>query len=474
MDASVPMDADDEYFWERLLQAIESGKVVPIVGRDALLVETSDGPQSYDHLLAVQMATAFKINTAELQPAFDLNDVVCRAANFRGTATQDCMTRIVAINQAMRFEPPEALRLLARIPKFQLFVSLTFDSLLEQAVTAARGRPPVVASYPSSTDHADFDPELVEAEGCMVFQLLGRCSALRRFAVTEGQILEALHGVMSNENRPKRLIDRLRDSHLLMLGTGLPDWPSRFLLRMARPGPLWNDRETDEIVADCSHDGLTTFLHRFSPEHSLTYRSSTLNFVRELERRWFERHPEPGRLAPDADSDPSPGLHSDPDTEEVPAIMEGGAVFVSYAREDRAAAFRLAERLSEAGVDVWVDRRLAPGDAYRRIIERNIINCSAFVALLSGTTQDPSPRWYRREWSIASKQNEAYFGTNSNFVFPVIVDGTTSRDHVETLSLFGTHGTQAAKAPGGDPDASLVQSLHRSQRQWRKMHAARQ
>jgi hypothetical protein len=465
------MDADEEYFWERLLQAIESGKVVPIVGREALQVQTPDGLHRYDHLVAAQLASSFKINTADLQPQFDLNDIVCRAANFRGSAPQDYMSRIVAISQSMRSEPPETLRLLARIPKFQLFVSLTFDTLLEQAILKERGHAPVIASYPSSTDHTDFDPELVGAQGCMVFQLLGRCSALRRFAVTEGQMLEGLHGVMSNDNRPKRLIDRLRDSHLLMLGIGLPDWPSRFLLRMARPGPLWNDRDTDEIVADTSQDGLPTFLHRFSPEHSLTYRSSALDFVRELERRWFERYPQPGQVSRDADTDPSPGL---PGTEEAPPAMEGGSVFLSYARENRTAAFKLAERLNDAGVDVWVDRCLEPGDAYRRIIERNIVNCSAFVALLSDATQESSPRWYRREWSIACKQNEAYFGTSSNFIFPVIVDSTASRDHAETLSLFGVHGAHAAKAPNGEPDEGLVQSLHKSQRQWRKMHVARQ
>lgn len=471
-DAGLEMDADREYFWERLLQAIESGKVVPIVGREALYVQTPEGPRPYDHLLAVQLAGAFKINTANLPPHFDLNDIVCCAANFRGTAPQEYMSRIVAINQATRVEPPETLRLLARIPKFQLFLSLTFDNLMEQAIVLARGRSPVVASYPSSTDHVDFDPGLLGADGCMVFHLLGRCSALRRFAVTEGQVLEGLHGVMSNENRPKRLIDRLRDSHLLMLGTGLPDWPARFLLRMARPGPLWNDRDTDEIIADSSHEGLPTFLHRFSPEHSLTYRSSPLDFVRELERRWFERYPEAGSSTSPIERGNGPEPHIE--TEEAPAAMDGGAVFLSYAREDRAAAFKLAERLNESGIDVWVDRRLEPGDAYRRIIERNIVNSSAFVALLSGTTQDPSPRWYRREWSIAAKQNEAYFGTSSNFIFPVIVDGTGSREHNETLSLFGVHGTHAAKAVGGEPDDNLVQSLHRTQRMWRKMHAARQ
>lgn len=471
--AGLDMDTDKAYFWERLLQAIESGKVVPVVGREALQVATGDGSVTYEHLVAQQLASAYRVDISELPPGFDLNDVVCRLASFRGTAPQDCMSRIVAIHQAMQVEPPEALRSLARIPAFGLFVSLTFDHLLEKALRMERGRPPVVASYPSSTDVVDFEPAALDAEGSMVFHLLGRCSPLRRFAITEGQVLEGLHAVMSNENRPRKLIDRLRDSHILLLGAGLPDWPSRFLLRMARPGPLWNDRDTDEIVAGRAQDGLPTFLHRFSPEHSMTYHDSPASFARELEQRWFERFPpaasDEGRMPQGMDGREG----ALPVAEDAPEAMTGGAVFLSYAREDRGAAFKLADQLERGGIDVWVDRRLEPGDAYRRIIERNIVNSCAFVALLSGTTQDPSPRWYRREWSIAAKQNEAYFGTSTSFIFPVIVDASSSRDHAETLSLFGSHGTQASRAPAGVPDEQLLQSLNRTQRMWRKLHAAR-
>ena len=176
--------ADDEtFFWERLFQAIESGKVVPIVGREALVVQTEQGLQRYDHLVARRLAESFRLDLASLPENFDLNDVICRAANFRGSPPKDHLTRIIAITQSLQVEPPEALRLLARIPKFQLFVSLTFDTLLEQALQLERGRPPAVGAFPASTDHADFDPELLENNGSMVFQLLGRRSAIAQFAV---------------------------------------------------------------------------------------------------------------------------------------------------------------------------------------------------------------------------------------------------------------------------------------------------
>jgi hypothetical protein len=43
-------------------------------------------------------------------------------------------------------------------------------------------------------------------------------------------------------------------------------------------------------------------------------------------------------------------------------------VFVSYKREDRAAAQRLAQALSQLGFDVWWDFELLSGQAYRTVI----------------------------------------------------------------------------------------------------------
>lgn len=466
------MDEGGEFFWERLLQAIESGKVVPILGRDALHVDSSTGLRRYDLLVAEQLASSLGISPDSLPSNFDINDVVCSASSFRGITPALHNSRIISLLKAIRVDPPEVPRLLARIPNLRLFVSLTFDTLLEQALLTARGRAPAVASYPAATDYADFDPALIESHGSMVFQLLGRASPSAQFAVTEGQTLEVLHSVMSKPNRPIRLIEHLSQCHLLMVGIGLPDWPSRFLLRMVRPGPLWNDRDTDEIIAESVHEGLPAFLHRFSPDHSVVYRSSPREFARELERRWFERYPsvDHGRArgTPGADAAVLGG-----GGEEALPDMVGGSVFISYAREDREAAFALADYLNEAGVDVWVDRRLTPGEAYRYVIERNIASSSAFIALLSESTQGTDPRWYRREWHFACKQNETYFGTRTNFIYPVIVDQSTSRSHAETLSLFGGHGVHAARAEAGKPDDSLIDSLRLSQRQWRKQYQAR-
>lgn len=59
-------------------------------------------------------------------------------------------------------------------------------------------------------------------------------------------------------------------------------------------------------------------------------------------------------------------------------------VFIAHVEEDAAAALRLADALTAAGMKVWIDkRRLLPGQEWRRAIERAIERSDFFVACFS-------------------------------------------------------------------------------------------
>jgi hypothetical protein len=59
-------------------------------------------------------------------------------------------------------------------------------------------------------------------------------------------------------------------------------------------------------------------------------------------------------------------------------------VFIAYVDEDRGAALRLAENLSQAGIDPWIDRkRLMPGQNWPRAIEEAIGRSDFFVGCFS-------------------------------------------------------------------------------------------
>ena len=44
------------------------------------------------------------------------------------------------------------------------------------------------------------------------------------FAVTDGQMLELMHDIMVGPRRPDKLIAKLQESHLLILGVNFTDW----------------------------------------------------------------------------------------------------------------------------------------------------------------------------------------------------------------------------------------------------------
>lgn len=453
------MSSADDKFWQRLLRKVAEGQVVPVVGRDLLVVETATGPRLFDQLVAERLAAELRVPTEKLPPGYDANDVVCAYEKFHGdpTAIND---EVVTIFANLKVPTPEPLRLLAEIAPFRLFVSTTCDTLLEEALAGVRGQPPALVACPPANRNLDFDEALLQSHGSLVFQVLGRVSGSTEFAVTEGQVLERMHDFMAGPHHPKKLIERLCASHLLILGVSFPDWLARFLLRLARAKPLWDSRSLTEVIAENGRgqQDLALFLRNFSPNQSSLFTGgSPVDFVCELHRRWIQFSSRP----------PSPRPVEAPVD---PTEMARGSIFISYAAEDRDAAFRLADEMAAAGLEAWVDRRLQPGDDYRRTIESNIGECCAFVPVLSRHTQADDKRWFRREWEQACDRKKEYFGTNQDFLFPVVVDETPKTELIEIRRCtFGP--TNATAVPGGHPPPQLIEKLDATQKAWRKQFA---
>jgi WD40 repeat protein len=72
-----------------------------------------------------------------------------------------------------------------------------------------------------------------------------------------------------------------------------------------------------------------------------------------------------------------------------------GHVFVSYGRDDREVAHRLARELDGAGFTVWWDRDIDIGVPYDRVIERALSDASCVVVLWSQRSIDSD--WVRAE-----------------------------------------------------------------------------
>ncbi len=456
-DPSAQVPPLDDVFWEDLLLGIGVGKVVPIVGRDLLIVNTEQGPRPFHRIVAEQLATQLRVPVERLPPEFDMNNVACAYKEQNGDRSA-VNTAVVRIISNLKVQTPEPLKLLAQIPNFKLFVSTTIDSLLEDAITADRGVKPSVLTFPPEISLLDYDESLVENDRSLVFHILGLALPASRFAVTEGQTLEHMHDFMTSGARPPKLISKLQQSHLLLLGVDFPDWLARFLLRIVRKDPLWDYRDFMEVFADprALREDFSRFLHYFSTSRSTIYPGgSSTDFVREMHRRWFAK--------------------AGPETAAVPAgeitPWIPGSVFISYASEDHDAACHLAAELTKAGLEVWVDRRLNPGDGFRDYISYHIRECCAFVAVLSRNTnnEDGPGRYFRIEWREAQELNKRFTGTNRNVLFPVIVDETPSSEiNAIRRDVFSC---SAVRASGGSPPVELVSQLDIAQKAYRKQLA---
>jgi len=104
-----------------------------------------------------------------------------------------------------------------------------------------------------------------------------------------------------------------------------------------------------------------------------------------------------------------------------------GAVFLSYASEDAAAAARIAAALRAAGLEIWLDQsELRGGDAWDRQIRSRIHDCRLFIAVISASTEARDEGYFRREWKLAVDRTHD-MSEKKTFLLPVVIDQTSER-----------------------------------------------
>ena len=132
------------------------------------------------------------------------------------------------------------------------------------------------------------------------------------------------------------------------------------------------------------------------------------------------------------------------------------AVFLSYAREDTAAATRLAEGLRVAGMEVWFDQNeLRGGDEWDRAIRRQIRDCALFLPVISAGTQTRTEGYFRLEWHLA-EQRSLLKAKGLPFIVPVCVDATPERDALVPEAFLAVQWTRLGD---GEPNAAFIERL---------------
>ena len=294
-----PLATLDDDAWEDLLNFIEERRVIPIIGPELLTVETETGPRLLYDWIAEKLAAKLSVDTAQLPQPYTLNDVVCWFLSSRGRR-EEAYTRLRSILRDANFAPPLALRQLAQITDFDLFVTTTFDPLLEQAINAERfggaQSTEVIAYAPNRV--ADLPTEREQLQRPVVYHLLGRLSASPTYVISDEDTLEFICALQSEHLTPEKLFHELEHNHLLFIGSSFTNWLARLFLRMAKRHRLSDPRDVGEVLAD-NHSGRDGRLMAFLQQVSVRTRiySGAEKFVDELHRRWTARS-KPGEVIP--------------------------------------------------------------------------------------------------------------------------------------------------------------------------------
>lgn len=448
------MAAVPESFWDNLLDYVQEGTVVPVIGSELVTVREAELEVPLDGWLARKLAADLGLPTEELPEGFGLNEVVALHLRNRGER-EELYPMIHRRLKSAALPPPEPLKALASIPNLDLFVSLTFDSLLADAL----GTTQQIAYSPNTV--RDLPSPKADLRQPVVFHLLGKASASPDYAICDEDLLEFLHGLQDKQRQPKTLFDELRGNHLLFLGCGFGDWLARFFLRTARSLELSQKRRRwDVLVGDrIAHDaGLVLFLESYSSDARMLPLTAA-DFVTELARRWHAAHPA-------AVSEPLSG-----EMEPIGKTVPSGAVFISYASEDLEAASRLAEGLRAAGLEVWLDKNeLQLGDDWARSIRRGIERCSLFLPVISqqSLSEENRRRYFWREWNDADDFARG-MAPGEAFIIPIVIDDDIRIDRVSLPSSF--QRAQGTRLPGANVTSDvaerlkeLVRDFHRRQR----------
>jgi hypothetical protein len=401
--------------WNQVLQVIEEGRVIPVVGPELLTLEAGGRTVHLYGYLAERLAEQLDITSSS---GDTLNTVVCRYLA-EGGEIEDIYPALKQVMPPLdELSLPAALIKLAEIRPLKLFVSTTFDPLLAQALNRVRygGQPrtQILSFSPASTQ--DLPREVKELDRVTVFHLFGRLSAVPDYAVTDEDLLEFMHALQSKTGRPECLFDAMVGGYLLIIGCAFSDWLARFFVRIGKRERLLLAHDKTDALADeraQQDSNLIHFLQHFSTRTKV-FPGGAVAFVNELHSRWrtAEHLPETRgsfELVPASDD------------------MERGAVFLSYASEDRPTVGLIRDALEQAGIDVWFDRdELGGGDAWRSKIPRSIESCCLFIPIMSSNTLTLKRREFRTEWHYA-REEHIRRRPDLRFIIPVTIDDTNAQ-----------------------------------------------
>lgn len=402
--------------WDKLVNLVLEGCVVPVLGPELLVVPENGEPASLFEIWGKTLALQTDIvrpEGARRWTIFDVANLLSQRDN-AGEVAFD----IDDVVRRLPWPIPASLRNLAGILDFSLYVTTTVDHLMMRAMTEARPGTAVeqIKFTPRGVkDEVDLPNRFHHSKIPAIYHLFGASSPTDgTFAKTEDDLIDYSWSLLDPQYAPENLYDYLQKKTVLLLGCNLPDWLGRFFIH-ALNGRRYQETINMYYVSLSCEAGLAAYLNRRRAK--VVTSISPVDFVEQLNARWQACGE---RSAAGTATGPAP----------VAPEFKGGAVFLSYASENRAAVRQIRDQLEENNIDTWMDERelpADPGNEYQQTISDNILRASFFVPIISRALgrAGPTPRFLWREWKMAENAAMAR-RKEDRYLQPLVIDDTPS------------------------------------------------
>jgi len=323
--------------------------------------------------------------------------------------TQNRSEVAMDVDDVIRRQPwpiPDSLRKLAQISSFSLYVTTTIDHLLSRALDEIRNgrkdrQSDIGFAVHADKEHNDLPEDFANQSSPTVFHVFGVTSPFPdAFAKTEDDLIDFSASLLDGQYAPDRFYDYLQNKTILLLGCSFPDWLGRFFIRALNANRA---EQTINIyyVSGKREEGLESYLRR--KRAKVLAPNSPAAFIDEPAQR----------------SEANSGTSE-------PAPIKRGAVFLSYANEDREAVRRIRHQLEAARIDTWMDESgLEPGVQFQQVIRESIGDASCFIAFISKSLDGQEKRFLWKEWKWAEEEN-LNWRKGQRFLQAVAIDDTPS------------------------------------------------
>lgn len=380
---------NNERLWDKLIQQIIDGNVIPVIGADLLF----DCSSNLHKLIIDKFVKDLNINK-QINSFSEL--IYTPEYKYKVDSKLDNIYyQVDKILAAKRFTASERLRRLLSIKQFPFVITTSFTPVVEQAMQNIWKDELRVMRFNNNPNENSDIKNGADLRKPTIYYMFGKVgSGAHKYVLTDMDLLDFVSSWLSNDNkaRPKNLCNELKEKYLLMLGNTYSDWLFRFIWYSMRKPNLGHGM----LVYDTLDESLINFLERtetFTKQNTSEVIDQILvRLDKKLKENEVTKFDKPG---------------------------ENMDVFISYSRSDKQVAEQLYETLTAQGKRVWYDKyNLTDGGLFMDEIRKAIYTTKYFVPILTSNIEKEKneSHVYRNEWDTAI---EVAISMGRTYIIPV-------------------------------------------------------